>query len=86
MGKTKKLFARIIDNYEKNAMYLFITHNKYVQKGDTEVDVPNCYIKEYYYRGEWRIPQKRTKVWEVLKKYGLIPRISAENKTIRNKY
>jgi len=81
--KQKKLFARLIDNYKNEAMYLFITHNKYVQNGDTVIDIPNCYIKEYYYKGEWRIPQRKTKVWEVLKKYGLIPRTSTKDKTIR---
>lgn len=84
--KQKKILQRVIDNYKKEALYLFITHNKYVQKGDTKVDVPNCNIKEYYYKGEWRTPQKETKVWEVLKKYGFVPRISAKNETTRSKY
>ena len=67
--KQKKIFEKIIDNYKKEAMYLFITHNKYVQNGDTSVDVPNCYVKEYYYKNAWRIPQKPLKVREVLEKY-----------------
>ena len=71
--KQKKILQKIIDNYRKEALYLFIVHDKYVQRGDTKVDVPNCLVKEYYYKGEWRIPQKETKVREVLEKYnGLI--------------
>lgn len=82
--KQKKILQRVIDNYKKESMYLFIVHNKYVQNGDKRVDVPNCNVKEYYYKGKWRIPKKETKVWEVLKKYGLIPRTNAKNKTIRS--
>ena len=52
-----------------SAIALFIIHNKYVQNGDTKVDVPNCLIKEYYYNGSWHIPTKETKVKDVLEKY-----------------
>lgn len=67
--KQKKVLQRVIDNYRKEALYLFIVHNKYVQYGDTSVDVPNCQVKEYYYKGKWRIPQKDLLVKEVLEKY-----------------
>lgn len=74
-NKQKKILQRVIDNYNKEAFYFFITHNKYVQKGDTEVDVPNCYIKEYYYKGKWRTPKKELKVKDILEKY-----VNKENK------
>lgn len=67
--KQKKLLQKIIDNYSKEAMYLFITHDKYVENGDKKVDVPNCFIKEYYYKGKWNKPKKDTKVKEILIKY-----------------
>lgn len=67
--RQKKILQKIIDNYKKEALYLFIVHDKYVQKGDKSVDVPNCYVKEYYYKGEWRIPQEPLKVKEVLERY-----------------
>lgn len=74
-NKQKKILQRVIDNYSKEAIYFFIIHNKYVQKGDTEVDVPNCKIKEYYYKGKWRTPKKELKVKDILEKY-----INKENK------
>lgn len=67
--KQKKVLQKVIDNYKKEALYLFIVHNKYVQKGDTKVDVPNCQVKEYYYKGKWRIPTEFTTVKKVLEKY-----------------
>ena len=62
----KKLFEQLIDGYSKEALFIFIIHNKYVQNGDTKVDVPDCYVKEYYYKGKWHEPRKPTKVKEVL--------------------
>ena len=67
--KQKKILQKIVDNYKKEAIYLFIIHDKYVQKGDTKVDVLNCQVKEYYYKGKWRIPKNLLKVKEVLEKY-----------------
>ena len=85
--KQKKILQRVIDNYKKEAMYLFIVHNKYVQKGDTKVDVPNCQVKEYYYKGEWRTPKKELKVKEVLQRYnGLRYGTTAEERFTRCKH
>lgn len=69
--KQKKIFERLIDNYKKEAMCLFITHNKYWQDGDRKVNVPECYVKEYYYKNHknWITPRKPIKVKEVLEKY-----------------
>lgn len=68
-AKQKKILQRVIDNYKKDAIYFFITHDKYVENGDTYVDVPNCYVKEYYYKGKWYKPKNNLKVKEVLDKY-----------------
>lgn len=72
----KKLFQKVVDGFEKEAMWLFIIHDKYWQKGDTKVDVPECIVKEYCYKkpnykSKWITPRKETKVKEVLKYYGL---------------
>lgn len=69
IGGQRKLYEKICDCWKYDAIALFIIHDKYVQNGDTRVDVPNCIVKEYYYKGEWHIPSKETKVIEVLKKY-----------------
>lgn len=65
----KKVLQKIIDNYSKEAIYLFIVHDKYVQRGDTKVDVLDCKVKEYYYKGKWVKPRKELKVKEVFEKY-----------------
>ena len=67
----RRLLEKVVDNWQNDAMCLFITHDKYVQNGDTKVDVPNCYVKEYYWKkaGKWIIPKEPTKVIDVLDKY-----------------
>lgn len=67
----RKLLEKVVNNWKYDAMCLFITHNKYVQNGDKKVDVPNCYIKEYYWKqvGKWVFPKEETKVKEVLERY-----------------
>lgn len=64
--KQKKLFEQLIDNCKKKAIFIFIIHNKYVQNGDTKVDIPECYVREYYYNNQWYKPKKPTKVREIL--------------------
>lgn len=69
IGGQRKLYEQLVDGWKYDAMALFIVHNKYVQRGDTKVDVPNCLVREYYYKGKWHQPQKELKVMDVLKKY-----------------
>jgi len=66
-ARQRKLFEYLIDNIKVKAIYILITHDKYVQKGDKQVDIPNCYVSEYYYKGNWYCPKKLTKVKDVLK-------------------
>ena len=68
-GGQRKLYEQLIDGWKYDGMALFITHDKYVQRGDKKVDVPNCLVREYYYNGKWHTPQKELKVIEVLNKY-----------------
>jgi len=65
--RQKKLFEYLIDNIKVKAVYIFVVHNKYVENGDKKVDIPNCYVNEYYYKGKWHKPNKEIKVKEVLK-------------------
>ena len=69
IGGQRKLYEQLVDGWKYDAMALFIVHNKYVQRGDTKVDVPNCLVREYYYKGKWHQPQQELKVIDVLKKY-----------------
>lgn len=68
-GKQRKLYEQIIDGWKYDGIALFIVHDKYVQHGDTKVDVPECNVKEYYYKCKWHTPKKEIKVKDVLNKY-----------------
>ena len=67
----RHILEKLVNNWKNDAICLFITHNKYVQYGDKKVDVPNCYVKEYYWKkaGEWVVPKEKTKVKDVLEMY-----------------
>ena len=67
----RKLITKFLDNHKGDAVGLFIVHDKYVQRGDKTVDVPDCYVKEIYIKKEhqWRFPKRPVKVKEVLKYY-----------------
>ena len=75
IGGQRKLYEKLIDGWKYKGIALFIVHNKYVQNGDKKVDVPNCKVREYYYKGSWHKPKKELLVKEVLSKY-----IKKENK------
>lgn len=68
-GGQRKLYENLIDGWKYNGIALFIIHNKYVQNGDKKVDIPNCTIREYYYKGNWYNPKKEIKVKDILDKY-----------------
>lgn len=65
----KRLYEKVAKGWRYESLILFITHNKYVQKGDTEVDVANCFVKEYFYKGQWREPKLPTRVYEFIDKF-----------------
>lgn len=62
----RSLLEQIADNHKQGAMVIYITHNKYVEKGDEEVDVAECFVEEYYYNGQWHQPQTFLTVREVI--------------------
>ena len=67
----KRLIQRIIDGWKDDALALLIIHDKYVQRGDTKVNVAECFVKEIYYKavGAWVQPRKPTKVIEIINYY-----------------
>lgn len=69
IGGQRKLYEQLVDNWKYDGIALFIVHDKYVQRGDKKVDVPECKIREYYYNKQWHEPIRETKVKDVLKKY-----------------
>ena len=71
MNGQRKLLERIINGWNGDGLILFIVHDKYVQNGDKKVDVPECYIREYYWKrnNKWQVPKDNIKVKEVLEIY-----------------
>lgn len=67
----RRILEKLINGWKDDGMVLYITHDKYVQNGDREVDVSECYVKEIYYKKtrRWTEPRKPTKVKEVIKYY-----------------
>ncbi len=74
-GKYKRgqrmLHQRLIDGREGDGLILYITHDKFYQNGDRRVDVPECYVRQIYYKNShrWVNPLRPTKVREVLEYY-----------------
>ena len=68
----RRLLETLINGWKSDGMVLFITHDKYVQYGDTEVDVSECYVKEIFYKrtGKWTTPKRPTKVRQIIEYYG----------------
>lgn len=67
----RRMMTRLIEDHKGDAIGLFITHDKYYQRGDRTVDVMRCPVKELYVKGEhrWRFPKHYTTVREVLEYY-----------------
>lgn len=65
----RHLYETIATNWNGTCIVLYITHDKQYQKGDRVVDIGNCYVKSYYYKGKWRTPKTFLKVHEVIDRY-----------------
>ena len=71
----KWLYEKLINGWcesGKKGYFIFFTHNKFQQNGDTNVDVATCPVKEYYYHdgkiGRWLQPQQITTVSQAMHK------------------
>lgn len=64
----KMIYETLAKNYKNNVVILFIIHDKYVEKGDTIVDVANCKVREYFWKGNWYTPKNDLLVKEVVDK------------------
>ena len=67
----RHMMTRLIEDHKGDAIGLFITHDKYIQRGDTVVDVMRCPVREIYVKNEhrWRLPKHQTTVKEILDYY-----------------
>ena len=64
----KSLLSKLIDAHKNGGTVLFITHDKDVHSDDKLVDVSECLVDEYYWRGEWITPYRFITVKEAMKK------------------
>ena len=65
----KWIYEHLAKHWAYDVLILYITHDKRVEKGDKFVDVSQCFVEEYYYKGHWGKPISPVKVIDVLKKY-----------------
>lgn len=67
----RNILERLAEGWAKDAIVLYITHNRFYQNGDREVDVGKCYVQQIYYKSihEWRKPRKPTTVRQVMDYY-----------------
>lgn len=63
----KTLLSSIIDNNSYGGTVLYITHDSDVHKGDSIVDISQCLVEEYYWKGEWVTPYRFITVKEAMK-------------------
>lgn len=74
-GELKKgqraMLEKLVEGWRYDGIVLFITHNKYFQKGDRVVNVAECYVNEIYYKQihKWKYPKRPTKVKEIIEYY-----------------
>ena len=62
------LNENLIAAHKGGGTVLYIVHNKDVHKGDREVDVSECLVKEYLWKGEWITPKHPITVNEAFAK------------------
>lgn len=65
----RSLLQKVIDGWKYRAILLYIEHNKYIENGDTTVEIADCYVREYYYKGKWYEPREYTTVKEIVENF-----------------
>ena len=67
----RKLLQSLIDCWRFDGLAIYVTHDKYVQNGDKEVDISECFVQEIYEKrlGYWRMPKRKVKVKEIINYY-----------------
>lgn len=67
----RRLLQTFVDGWEAKGIAIYITHDKYTQRGDTDVNVAECYVQEIYYKGRgWTYPKHLTRVKDIVAYYG----------------
>ena len=66
----RRLHEKLAKLHKGKAVVLFALHDKFVQNGDTTVDVMNLPVREVWWNceGGWRRPTRQITVGEAIKK------------------
>lgn len=64
----RDLLTKVIDGFNKGGALLYITHTKDVHQGDKVVNVGDCLVEEYYFKGKWLTPYRFITVRDALLK------------------
>lgn len=67
----RRILECLAEGWGNDAIVLYITHDKFYQKGDRVVDVGNCPVRQIYYKAihDWRVPREPTTVKQVIDYY-----------------
>ena len=52
-GMQRTVLTNIVDNHCFGGILLDTVHDKFQQKGDTEVNAADCIVRSYYYDRQW---------------------------------
>lgn len=64
----RRLLSNLVDANKNGGTVLYITHDQDVHKGAEIVDVSQCLVEEYYWKGEWITPYKFITVDDAMRK------------------
>ena len=64
----KSLLSKLVDANKNGGTVLYITHDSDVHRGDDIVDISECLVEEYYWKGEWITPYRFTTVKDAMKR------------------
>ena len=64
----RRLLSNLVDANKNGGTVLYITHDMDVHKGAEIVDVSQCLVEEYYWKGEWITPYKFITVDDAMRK------------------
>lgn len=66
------VYENLINGWDKGwgnkGYFLLFKHDSYQQRGDSTVDVANCEVDEYFYKGQWHFPHTPITMLEAMSK------------------
>lgn len=64
----RNMLKNLVESYKKDAIIIYIIHNKRIEDGDEKVNVADCRVEEYYYNKDhrWKVPKYQISVREII--------------------